>query len=109
MELAHLPYRKNRTYEETVGLAALMRFGKKKWRLKVNAVIEELSTALEPDYVVLGGGNAKLLKDLPPKARLGDNTNAFKGGFRMWEEPKSAPTTPARPVRARRSKPAEES
>jgi polyphosphate glucokinase len=108
MELAHLPYQKKRTYEETVGLAALLRLGKKKWRRKVTAVVEQLSVALEPDYVILGGGNAKLLKDLPPKAKLGDNANAFNGGFRMWEEPKSAPTTPARPVRARRTKPAEE-
>ncbi len=106
MELAHLPYAKKRTYEETVGLAALMRLGKKKWRRKVSAVIEELSAALEPDYVVLGGGNAKLLKELPPNVRLGNNANAFIGGFRLWEEPASAPTTLARPVRARRLKPA---
>ena len=98
MELAHLPYEKKRTYEETVGLAALMRLGKKKWRRKVSAVIEELSNALEPDYVVLGGGNARVLKDLPPKVRMGTNENAFVGGFRMWDEPKSATTTPARPV-----------
>ncbi|MDQ6674877.1 MAG: ROK family protein [Chloroflexota bacterium] len=99
MELAHLPYRKQRTYEQTVGLAALTRWGKKKWRRKVNAVLEELSAALEPDYVVLGGGNVKLLKDLPPKVRLGNNANAFLGGFRLWDEPGSAPTTPAQPVR----------
>ena len=109
MELAHLPYRKNRTYEQTIGLAALLRFGKKKWRLKVNAVIEELTAALEPDYVVLGGGNAKLLKELPPNARLGNNANAFLGGFRLWDKSKAAPKTAApkttaRPVRAKQAR-----
>ena len=109
MELAHLPYRKNRTYEQTIGLGALLRFGKKKWRLKVSAVIEELSAALEPDYVVLGGGNAKLLKELPANARLGNNANAFLGGFRLWEAPKdvakTAATKPAaRPARAKQAK-----
>jgi hypothetical protein len=48
-------------------------------------VVERLKTALEADYVVLGGGNAKLLKTLPPGARLGDNNNAFRGGFRLWK------------------------
>ncbi|MGI9147310.1 MAG: ROK family protein [Chloroflexota bacterium] len=108
MELAHLPYEKKRTYEQTVGLAALKRWGKKKWRRKVNAVLEELAGALEPDYVVLGGGNAKLLKDLPPKVRLGDNANAFVGGFRLWDDPQSAPTTPAQAVGTIRTKPAQQ-
>jgi polyphosphate glucokinase len=104
MELAHLPYTQKRTYEETVGLAALRRLGKKKWRRKVIAVIAELTDALEPDYVVLGGGNAKLLKVLPPNARLGDNANAFQGGFRLWDEPKIAATSLTRPVRAKRAR-----
>ena len=104
MELAHLPFTKNRTYEEMVGLAALLRLGKKKWRRKVNAVVAELSTALEPDYVILGGGNAKLLKELPPNARLGDNANAFRGGFRMWDTPGDPAKPAARTVRAKQAK-----
>ncbi len=86
MELAHLPYRKGRTYEDYVGRSGLKRAGKKKWRAEVARVVEKLTAALEPDYVVLGGGNAEKLKELPPKARLGDNENAFAGGFRLWQE-----------------------
>jgi polyphosphate glucokinase len=85
MELAHLPYRRGRTYEDYIGLAGLERLGKKKWRQHVSAVTEELKAALEADYVVLGGGNARLLKDLPKGARMGDNENAFKGGVRLWK------------------------
>jgi polyphosphate glucokinase len=85
MELAHLPYKKGRTYEDYVGLRGLKRLGKKKWRRQVTDVVTQLKAALEADYVVLGGGNAKLLKKLPPGARLGDNNNAFRGGFRLWE------------------------
>jgi len=84
MELAHLPYKK-RTYEDYVGLRGLEEFGKKAWRKHVEEVVEVLVAALEPDDVVLGGGNAKKLKDIPPMCRLGDNANAFKGGFRLWE------------------------
>jgi polyphosphate glucokinase len=86
MELGHLPYRK-RTYEGYVGAGALEEFGKKAWRKHVEDIVESLVAALEPDDVVLGGGNAKKLKELPPLCRLGDNANAFKGGFRMWEGP----------------------
>lgn len=86
MELAHLPYKKHRTYEEWVGLAGLKRLGKKKWRDEVFAVVESLSAALQPDYVVLGGGNVKKLDKLPPRSRRGDNANAFKGGFRLWQK-----------------------
>jgi polyphosphate glucokinase len=86
MELAHLPYKK-RTYEDYVGAHALEEFGKKAWRKHVEDVVERLVAALEPDDVVLGGGNAKKLKELPPLCRLGDNANAFKGGFRMWKGP----------------------
>jgi len=85
MELAHLPYKKHGTYEDYVGERALERFGKKKWRREVADVIERLKAALEPDYVVLGGGNARLLKKLPPGCRWGDNLNAFRGGFRLWQ------------------------
>jgi polyphosphate glucokinase len=84
MELAHLPYKKGKTYEDWVGERALERLGKKKWRRHVAEVVEALSTGLEVEYVVLGGGNARLLKELPPKTRLGDNNNAFLGGFRLW-------------------------
>ena len=85
MELAHLPYRRGRTYEDYIGLAGLKRLGKKKWRQHVFAVTEELKAALEADYVVLGGGNARLLKRLPKGARQGNNENAFKGGVRLWK------------------------
>jgi polyphosphate glucokinase len=89
MELAHLPYRK-RTYEDYLGLRGLKRMGRKKWERHVGKAAEELRQALQAEYVVFGGGNAKRLKDLPPKCRLGDNRNAFKGGFRIWE---SEPTS----------------
>ena len=83
MELAHLPYRK-RTYEDYLGERGLKRMGEKKWRRHVAEVVETLRDALQADYVVVGGGNARLLKKLPPKTRLGDNRNAFLGGFRLW-------------------------
>jgi len=85
MELAHLLYRKGKTYEDYLGLRGIERLGKKKWRKQVAKVVKKLKTALEADYVVLGGGNSKLLKDIPPGARLGSNGNAFLGGFRLWE------------------------
>jgi predicted NBD/HSP70 family sugar kinase len=84
MELAHLPYKKGRTYEDYVGKKGLKRMGKKKWRRNVADVIERFRTALNVDDVVLGGGNAKLLKKLPNGVRLGTNANAFTGGFRLW-------------------------
>ncbi len=86
MELAHLPYLRGRTYEEYIGLKGLERLGKKKWRRHVLAVTEQLRKALEADYVVLGGGNARLLKRLPKETRLGNNENAVKGGIRMWKK-----------------------
>ena len=85
MELAHLPYKRGRTFEEYLGRAGLERMGVKKWRAEVSAVVERLGAALEPDYVVLGGGNAPLLKKLPAKARLGNNEDAFTGGFLLWQ------------------------
>jgi polyphosphate glucokinase len=85
MELGHLPYKKA-TYEDYVGLRGLERLGKKKWRDEVAEVVEAFVKAIEPDYVVIGGGNAKYLKELPPRARLGANENAFLGGFRLWQE-----------------------
>ena len=94
MELGHLPYRKA-TYEDYVGRRALEKMGKKKWRRNVRDVVERLTAALEPDDVVLGGGNVRNLKELPPGCRAGDNANAFLGGFRAWKE------TPARRPSAR--------
>ena len=85
MELAHLPYKK-KTYEDYVGDRALKRLGKKKWRRYVADVVKRLKDALEADYVVLGGGNSKNLKNLPPGAELGDNRNAFIGGTRLWKK-----------------------
>jgi polyphosphate glucokinase len=84
MELAHLPYKHGKTYEDYLGLRGLQGMGKKKWRRHVASIVKELTAALAPDYVVLGGGNAKKLKKLPPKARLGSNGNAFAGGYRLW-------------------------
>ena len=91
MELAHLPYRKGRTYEDYVGAAGLKRLGKKKWRKHVWAAVELLRAALEPDEVVVGGGNAKRLHHFPEGVRQGDNADAFPGGFRLWQEPSAAP------------------
>jgi polyphosphate glucokinase len=85
MELAHLLYKKGKTYEDYLGIRGLEKYGKKKWRREVFKVTELLKAALEADYVVLGGGNAKKLKTLPPGARLGNNQNAFLGGFRLWQ------------------------
>ena len=84
MELAHLYYKKGKTYEDYVGLRGLKRRGKKKWRREVARAVDNLRIALEPDDVVLGGGNAKKLKKLPPHTRLGSNKNAFAGGFALW-------------------------
>jgi polyphosphate glucokinase len=84
MELAHLPYKHGKTYEEYLGLKGLKRLGKKKWRKEVFKITKKLIAALQADYVVLGGGNVKKLKKLPPGARMGRNENAILGGFRLW-------------------------
>jgi len=84
MELGHLPYRKA-TFEDYVGLRGLDRYGKKKWRRLVADVVQRLFAAIEPDEIVLGGGNIHKLKKLPLHCRAGDNGNAFKGGFRLWD------------------------
>ncbi len=98
MELAHLPFKKGRTFEEYVGERALKRLGRKKWRQAVKEVVEQLSTVLEADYIVLGGGNARKLKRLPKNARLGSNDFAFIGGFRVWAS--RGPPPAGRPARA---------
>jgi polyphosphate glucokinase len=85
MELGHLPYRKA-TYEDYVGIRGLERHGKRKWREHVIDVIARLIAALQPEDVLLGGGNVRKLKELPLGCRAGDETNAFAGGFRLWED-----------------------
>ena len=84
LELAHLPYKKG-TFEDYVGRAGLERHGKKKWHRHVADVVARLTAALEPEDTVIGGGNARKLDALPSDTRIGDNANAFRGGFRLWE------------------------
>jgi polyphosphate glucokinase len=90
LELGHLPFRSG-TFEDYVGERGRQRLGKKKWREAVAETIDRLSAALEPDYVVLGGGNAKKLEELPPTTRLGANENAFVGAFRLWDSAMPSP------------------
>jgi polyphosphate glucokinase len=94
MELSHLPYKKA-TYEDYVGQRGLERAGKKKWRREVADVVARLVAALEPDDIVIGGGNVKILKQLPSGCRAGDNANAFLGGFRLWDQPEALPQAKA--------------
>ena len=84
MELAHLPYKRGRSFEDYVGERGLNKFGLTKWRKYVFDVVNRLRAAMQPDYVVIGGGNIKLLDELPPDCRSGDNRRAFEGGFRLW-------------------------
>ena len=117
MELAHLPYRKGRTFEDYVGQRGLDRLGKTKWRRHVETVIAQLRTALEAEYVVLGGGNTRYLDlkalnsaepqsqeetGFPQGVKLGSNANAFRGGFRLWDDEvwKETPEAPA-PAKAK--------
>jgi predicted NBD/HSP70 family sugar kinase len=85
LELGHLPYKHGKTYEDYVGIRGLEKAGKKEWRRRVDDVIKRLKTALEADYVVLGGGNSKKIEKLPKGVELGDNRNAFIGGVRLWK------------------------
>ena len=104
MELAHLPYRGKHTYEDMVGDAGLKHLGEKRWKKRVMEVISLLKAAVEADYVVLGGGNARLLDKVPPDVKLGGNADAFKGGFRLWDTPASPTTVTSRknaPVKAK--------
>jgi len=91
MELGHLPYKKG-VFEDYVGARGLEKHGRKKWRRYVKDVVARLVAALEPDDVVIGGGNARELKRMPASSRAGDNANAFVGGFRLWEQGKKPPT-----------------
>jgi len=86
MELAHLPYKRGKTYEDYVGIRGLKRLGRKKWAREVAKVVSLMRAALQPEEVVLGGGNVKKLKKLPPGTRLGNNENAFRGGSELWNE-----------------------
>ncbi len=86
LELAHLPYKKNRTYEEYLGNAGLKRLGEKKWLANVFIVIELLKNALLAEYVVIGGGNVRLVKKFPPGVEPGKNSNAIRGGERLWNK-----------------------
>ena len=88
MELAHLPYKRDKSFEDYVGERALKRQGKKQWRKTVGDVVARLSDALEPEYVVIGGGNSRLLGSLPKNVLRGKNGNAFRGGFILWEHPR---------------------
>jgi polyphosphate glucokinase len=94
LELAHMPYRNGKTYEEYIGLGGLERRGKKRWRKSVLDVIAVLRAAFVADYVLLGGGNAKLMKDLPEGVIVGANANAVAGGLKLWETPGTPPGTP---------------
>ncbi|HEX5458935.1 MAG TPA: ROK family protein [Steroidobacteraceae bacterium] len=84
MEIGHMPYKHGRTFEDEAGERGRRRLGNRKWRKAVADVVTRLKDALEVDYVVVGGGNARRLKELPEGARPGDNLNAFTGGLRMW-------------------------
>jgi polyphosphate glucokinase len=86
LEMAHLPYRNGKTYEDFLGKRGLDRVGKKRWRQLVQEIVARLYHAFQVDEVVLGGGNVKQLKGLPPHSRLGANANAFTGGFRIWDD-----------------------
>jgi polyphosphate glucokinase len=85
LELGHLPYKKGKTFEDYVGERALRKHGHQKWQKEVFTVVARFVAAMEPDYIVLGGGGARELDRLPPLCRLGDNNNAFVGGFRLWQ------------------------
>ena len=86
LEVAHLPYRDGKTFEEFIGEAGLLALGKKRWRRHVAIVVDMLLRALVADYAVLGGGNVRLLDALPPRTRRGNNANAFRGGARLWQD-----------------------
>ena len=97
MELAHLPYRKGKSFEDYVGVKGLEKRGPAKWARHVHVVVDKLREALQADYVVLGGGNAKKLESLPEHTTLGDNANAFIGGERLWADVRRASPFPPTP------------
>ena len=93
LELAHLPYKSGRTYEEMIGLAGLKRRGQKRWRKSVLDVVARLKAAFVVDYILLGGGNAKLMGELPEHVLLGANSNAIAGGIALWQRSDAAVAT----------------
>lgn len=99
LELAHLPYKKGKTYEEYIGLAGLERRGVKRWRRSVLDIVERLQAALICDSVLLGGGNAKLMKDLPGNVILGANSNAIDGGIKLWQDASISASTSSPPAK----------
>ena len=86
LELAHLPYENGKTYEDMIGEAGLKRLGKRKWRRHVHRIVALLAEATNADYTVIGGGNVRVLDELGPNVRRGSNANAFRGGFRLWDD-----------------------
>jgi polyphosphate glucokinase len=104
LELAHLPYKKGRTYEDYIGLAGLQRLGKKRWRKSVLDIIDLFKAAFVCDSVLLGGGNAKLMRGLPTHVMIGANSNAIEGGIKLWQTPVVA-TVPALPKLAKAPRP----
>jgi polyphosphate glucokinase len=88
LELAHLPFKHGQSFEDMVGDAGLARTGKRKWRRNVTETVGLLMAATNADYTVLGGGNVRFIDELPPDTRRGNNANAFRGGFRLWEDGK---------------------
>jgi len=101
-EVGHMPYKHGRTFEAYVRERARKRSGNHRWRKAVRRVIKDLDAAFEPDYIVLGGGNAKRLEKLPRGARLGGNLHAFAGGLRLWDPDSGVMTSPAAAVRRAR-------
>ena len=99
LEIAHLSYRSGFSYEDFLGKRGQDRMGKKRWRKMVDEIVADLQAAFQVDDVVIGGGNAKQLKELPPGARLGSNSNAFAGGFRLWKDPLAGRRTRRSPRR----------
>ena len=86
LEMAHLPYRKERSYEEYLGEAGMKHLGQKRWKKHVEEVVNLFLAALNAEYVVLGGGNVRFFEELPPNTRRGSNLNAFRGGYRLWQK-----------------------
>lgn len=87
LELGELPSDAGATLGAVLGRAGLKQYGKRAWRKALLLAIERLTAAFSVDYVVLGGGNARLVQRLPPGTRIGNNLAAFRGGFRLWHLP----------------------
>jgi hypothetical protein len=85
LELSELPYLTEGTIEDRVGKTGLKEIGRKIWQEDVERILTQLQRAFVVDYIVLGGGNAKLLEQLPPGVELGHNRNAYLGGQRLWQ------------------------